>query len=204
VTLLLLLLGLLLLTGGAEVLVRGAVGISYRFGLSPLVVGLTVVAFGTSFPEAAVSVGSAVSGRGSLALGNAVGSNIFNVLFILGASAVVAPLLVQRQLVRLDLPVMLGSAVLVAVLLADGALGRADGFLLLGLAVAYTGFLIGLSRRDPQAQEPASAAPADTQVTQPILYQIVFVAVGVAMLVLGARLLVDGASTIARQLGLVS
>jgi len=210
VTLVLLLGGLLLLTGGAEVLVRGAVGISYRFGLSPLVVGLTVVAFGTSFPEAAVSVGSALSGRGSLALGNAVGSNIFNILVILGASAVVAPLTVQRQLVRLDLPVLLGSAALVAFLLSDGTLGRADGIFLFVLAVVYTGLLIRLGKR-PTAErgvagetdpEPmVSAAPADTQLTQPFLYQLLFVGVGMAMLLGGARLLVDGASTIAMQLG---
>ncbi len=208
-TLVLLLAGLLLLTGGAEVLVRGAVGISYRLGLSPLVVGLTVVAFGTSFPEAAVSVDSALSGRGSLALGNVVGSNIFNILVILGASAVVAPLTVQRQLVRLDLPVLLGSAALVAILLSDGALGRVDGVLLFGLAVVYTGLLIRLGGRpnasatgDGSHPEPlVSAAPADTQITQPFFYQLLFVAVGVGMLLVGARLLVDGASAIALQLG---
>lgn len=151
--------GVGLLTAGAEILVRGAVGISFRMGLSPLVVGLTVVAFGTSFPEAAVSVGSALTDRGSLALGNAVGSNVFNVLVILGASSLVVPLVVQRQLVRLDLPVMLGSALLLTLVLADGTLARGDGLVLLGLAVVYTAVLVHLGRKEgssaPEAAHPA-------------------------------------------------
>lgn len=193
--------GVGLLTAGAEVLVRGAVGISFRLGLSPLVVGLTVVAFGTSFPEAAVSVGSALSGRGSLALGNAIGSNVFNVLVILGASSLVAPLVVKRQLVRLDLPVMVGSAVLVAVLLADRSLGRADGFLLFGLSVVYTALLVHLGRKEG-AEAPGDEAPSEAPPpARPVPIDLGLVAVGVGLLLLGARFLVTGASDVARSLG---
>lgn len=212
--------GVALLTGGAEVLVRGAVGISVRIGLSPLVVGLTVVSFGTSFPEAAVSVGSSLAGRGSLALGNAIGSNVFNVLVILGASSLVAPLVVQRQLVRLDLPVMLGSAVLLTVLMVDGALGRGDGLLLLTGAVVYTAVLVRLGRKE-EAEAEGRGGPAEsgseaeaagaggkgdraTEIpagrrSAPV--DAALVVVGVGLLVLGARLLVQGASDIALGLG---
>ena len=216
---LLLAVGVVLLTGGAEVLVRGAVGISVRIGLSPLVVGLTVVSFGTSFPEAAVSVGSSLTGRGSLALGNAIGSNVFNVLVILGASSLVAPLVVQRQLVRLDLPVMLGSAVLLTVLMVDGALGRGDGLLLLAGAVVYTAVLVRLGRKEEAAEgrggpaesgseaEAAGAGGEGDRATEipagrrsaPV--DAALVVGGVGLLVLGARLLVQGASDIALGLG---
>ena len=108
--------GLILLVIGAELLVRGAARLAARFGISPLVIGLTVVAFGTSAPETAVSVQSALAGSGDLAIGNVVGSNIANVLLILGLTALIAPLAVSRQLIRLDVPVMIGSAVLFLVI----------------------------------------------------------------------------------------
>ncbi len=191
--------GVGILTAGADVLVRGASGLGYRAGLSPLVVGLTVVAFGTSFPEAAVSVGSALEGRGGLALGNVVGSNVFNVLVVLGASAMVAPLVVQRQLVRLDLPVMVASSFLAAFLLWDRSLTRGEGALLFGLSMLYTGMLVRLGRAaGSESEEDDGPAPGGRR---PLWQLLGFVAVGVVLLVLGARLLVSGASTIALGLG---
>ncbi|HKL88256.1 MAG TPA: hypothetical protein VJ884_04560 [Salinibacter sp.] len=121
--------GLLLLVAGAEALVRGASQIAESAGISPLVVGLTVVAFGTSAPELAVSVGASLSGQANLALGNVVGSNIFNVLFILGASALVAPLVVSSQLVRLDVPLGIAISIVTLLLAVDGTIGRVDGLL---------------------------------------------------------------------------
>ncbi|MBU0838460.1 MAG: sodium:calcium antiporter, partial [Gammaproteobacteria bacterium] len=102
--------GLVLLVAGAEVLVRGAAKLAAQFGISPLVIGLTVVAFGTSAPETAVSVQAALNGSGDIAIGNVVGSNIANVLLILGMTALVAPLVVSRQLIRLDVPIMIGAS----------------------------------------------------------------------------------------------
>ncbi len=119
--------GLILLVIGAELLVRGAARLAARFGISPLVIGLTVVAFGTSAPETAVSVQSALAGSGDLAIGNVVGSNIANVLLILGLTALIAPLTVSRQLIRLDVPIMIGASLVVFALAWDGELSRLDG-----------------------------------------------------------------------------
>ena len=137
-TIVLFVVGLVLLVGGAEALVRGAVRLAAAAGVSPLVIGLTVVAYGTGAPEMAVSVKAALAGQADLALGNVVGSNIFNVLFILGVSAAITPLLVHRQLLRFDLWVMLGVSGLVYVLGMDGGIGRLDGLFLVASVVAYT------------------------------------------------------------------
>jgi cation:H+ antiporter len=110
--------GLVALVVGADLLVRGASRLALSFGISPLVVGLTIVAFGTSAPEMAVSVGAVLDGRTDLAIGNVVGSNIFNVLFILGLSALITPLVVHMQLIRQEVPIMLGASLLLLVLVA--------------------------------------------------------------------------------------
>ena len=146
---LILIAGLALLVVGAEALVRGA-ALAAAFRISPLVIGLTVVAFGTSAPEMAVSVQSALAGQADIALGNVIGSNIFNVLLILGLSALIVPLVVQQKLVRLDVPIMIGVSVLVFVLGLDGRIGRLEGALLfLGLA-AFTVFQIRQGRRETE------------------------------------------------------
>lgn len=197
-------LGLLLLVVGAEALVHGASRLALSFGISPLVVGLTVVAFGTSAPELAVSLQSAVSGRADLALGNVIGSNICNVLLILGASALVLPLLVARQVRRQEVPVMIGVSVLLLVLALDGRIGRADGVLLLGLLLAYTVFLIRQSRRalhGGNGGQPGGA-PADRPGwdRHPAVH-VLLVAAGLGALVLGATWLVESAVGFARRLG---
>lgn len=132
--------GLVLLVLGANVLVRGASNLAFSFGISPLVVGLTVVAFGTSAPEVAVSVGAALAGTTDIAIGNVVGSNIFNVLFILGLSAMITPLVVNLQLIRQEVPIMIGASVLLLLLSLDGQLSWSDGGILVVLMVAYTAF----------------------------------------------------------------
>jgi cation:H+ antiporter len=147
-TLLLLLAGLVLLTFGADVLVKGASSLAGSLGISPLVIGLTVVAFGTSAPEMSVSVSSAFKGSAEIAVGNVVGSNIFNVLFILGLSAMVASLMVQKQLVRFDIPIMIYGSLLVLLMSIDGQISRFDGLLLFLGIVVYTVFLIKEARRE--------------------------------------------------------
>jgi cation:H+ antiporter len=119
--------GLVALVVGADLLVRGASRLALSFGISPLVVGLTIVAFGTSAPEMAVSANAALDGKGDLAIGNVVGSNIFNVLFILGISALITPLVVHMQLIRQEVPIMLGASLLLLVLSLDGSLSMTDG-----------------------------------------------------------------------------
>ena len=140
--------GLVLLIGGGELLVRGASQLAARLGISPLVIGLTVVAYGTSAPELAVSVQSGLAGSADLAVGNVIGSNIFNVLFILGLSALITPLTVAQQLVRRDAPLMVGVSLLLLVFALDGRVSRIDGALLFAGLLGYTMFVIRESRRE--------------------------------------------------------
>lgn len=203
-TFLFLLAGLLLLASGAELLVRGAARLASRFGISPLVTGLTVVAFGTSAPETAVSVQAAVAGRGDLAIGNVVGSNIANVLLILGLTALIAPLAVSRQLIRLDVPIMIGASLAVFALARDGELGRFDGALLVAAVVIYTLFLILQSRKDPGSAgdefgvEFGRPEPSGRHAWA---RDLLLLLTGLALLVGGASLLVEGAVQLARALG---
>ena len=202
-TVLLFVTGGVLLIVGAELLVRGASRLAVRAGISPLVVGLTVVAFGTSSPELAVTVGSAYAGDASVALGNVVGSNIFNVLFILGLSALIAPLVVAQQLIRLDVPIMIGVSVLALILSLDGAVGRWDGLLLFAGVVAYTAFLVRQSRRESKGvraeYEEAFGDGGRRGATWVI--DVAQVAVGLTLLVVGAGWLVEAAVATATALG---
>src|SRR4051812_34777259 len=143
--------GLALLVIGAQSLVRGASRMALALGIAPLIVGLTIVAFGTSAPELAVSIQSSLSGKSAIVLGNAVGSNIYNVLFILGACAVVTPLAVAPRLIRLDIPVMIACAAALYVMSLDGRLSAVDGTLLLVALAAYSLFVIVLARREQQS-----------------------------------------------------
>ena len=202
-TILLFVMGGGLLIGGAELLVRGASRLAVAAGISPLVVGLTVVAFGTSSPELAVTIGSAHADQADVALGNVVGSNIFNLLFILGVSALIAPLVVAQQLVRLDVPVMIGASVLALLLALDGVIGRIDGLILFTGVVAYTVFLIRQSRREtaPVQAEYEHAFGGEERKHASRLVNIAFILVGLGLLVLGADWLVEAAVTTATALG---
>ncbi len=202
-TVMLFVLGGVLLIAGAELLVRGASRLAIGAGISPLVVGLTVVAFGTSSPELAVTIGSAYAGQPDVALGNVVGSNIFNVLFILGISALIAPLVVAQQLVRLDVPVMIGTSILALLLALDGRIGRLDGLVLSSGMVAYTLFLIRQSRRETagvRAEYQEAFAGEERRRASPLV-NVVLVLAGLGLLVLGARWLVDAAVAVATALG---
>ena len=204
-TLLFFIFGLVALVAGAELLVRGASKLALSFGISPLVVGLTVVAFGTSAPEMAVSVQSAWSGKVDLALGNVVGSNIFNVLFILGLSALITPLLVAQQLIRQEVPIMIGVSLLLFALAWDGGISRYDAALLFGLMLTYTGFLIRQSRRESRAradENPDKAKPGDAGWDAHWGVQVLLIVAGLALLVLGADWLVGAAVAFAKLLGL--
>jgi cation:H+ antiporter len=221
-TALLFIIGLVLLVVGAELLVRGAARLAAALGISPLAIGLTVVAYGTSAPELAVSLIATLDGQADIALGNVVGSNIFNVLFILGVSAMVAPLVVSRQLVRLDVPVMVGVSIAMMLLSLDGRIGRIEGVLLVTAIAGYTAFLLRHSRRSgssgaaeetrtiddgPAPAEPAAAAgergsnDAPGRRTKAIIGDVGLVLLGLALLVLGSRWLVDGAVAAAQALG---
>ena len=197
--------GLILLVIGANTLVRGSSKLAMSFGISPLVVGLTIVAFGTSAPEVAVSVGAVLDGKTDIAIGNVVGSNILNVLFILGMSALIAPLVVNIQLIRQEVPIMLGASLLLLALSLDGRLSFLDGGFLFVLLVAYTAFVVVQSRRETQAAKdefaeeirPARAGAWDSHWAA----QIGLIAVGLVALVVGSDYLVQASVNFAKAMG---
>lgn len=201
---LLFILGLLVLVAGAELLVRGATRLAASLGVSPLVIGLTVVAFGTSSPELAVSVQAGLLGRTDLALGNVVGSNIFNVLLILGIAALVAPLVIAEQLLQWDVPLMIGASMLLWVMALDGTVGRIEGIMLFAGLLGYVGWSIRqASRASSQIQtEFAREFSGRVATVSGVVAQLALVGGGLLLLVLGAGWLVDGAGALARTLGL--
>lgn len=195
--------GLVALVAGAELLVRGASKLALSFGISPLVVGLTVVAFGTSAPEVAVAVGAVLEDKNDIAIGNVVGSNIFNVLFILGLSAVITPLFVNRQVIRQEVPIMAGASLLLLVLSLDRNLGRMDCALLLLLLAAYTVFLVVQSRQEENgaSDEYRNLAQGTSRWDARWPVQVLLMAAGLGLLVLGSRWLVAASVAFAQALG---
>lgn len=193
--------GLVLLCIGAEGLVRGSASLALRAGVTPLVVGLTVVAFGTSSPEMVVSTKAAWLNQGSIALGNVVGSNIFNIAVILGLSAVVRPLKVNVQLIRFDLPVMIAVSLLAFFMFRDGQLSRGESALLFLGVVVYTGVVIRMARREHSRKVEEEFAEGTPKASRSVLLDVVYVVGGLALLVLGARLFVHGAVDLARIWG---
>ena len=197
--------GLVGLVLGAELLVRGASKLALRLGLSPLVVGLTIVAFGTSAPEMAVTVGAVLDGSTDIAVGNVVGSNIFNVLFILGLSALIVPLVVHVQLIRQEVPIMIGASLLLVLMGLDGRIGFAEAALLFGLLIAYTAFLVLQSRHQSAADcadyEAELVAPAPAAWDGRLPVQLLLIVVGLGLLVLGSQWLVEAATHFAKSMG---
>lgn len=200
--------GLALLVAGGELLVRGASRLAAIAGISPLVIGLTVVSFGTSAPELAVSVQAGLGGSSDIAVGNVVGSNIFNILLILGTCALLLPLTVSIQLIRREVPIMIGVSLLLALLALDGRIGLWDGLLLASGIIAYTSWSVIGSRRETAAAQAEYAQEYDEthlktrQGFRYIAIQLGLIIGGLALLILGARWLVDGAVTLARSLGI--
>jgi cation:H+ antiporter len=196
--------GITLLYFGGERLVRNAVILARRWGVSALVVGLTVVAFGTSSPELAASLAAALAGSPEIAIGNVVGSNIFNILVILGLTAVIAPIAVQAQFIKREVPIMIGVALLLFPLLYFGGdINRFEGLIMLALLVLYVWFLYRLSQGEPaEAQSEFEQEYGDGHKPWAEWRAYVGVAVGLALLVVGARLLVMGAVELARGVGI--
>ncbi len=194
--------GLLLLTIGAEGLVRGSSAVALRLGVTPLVVGLTIVAFGTGSPEFVVSIGSALGGNSSLALGNVIGSNISNVALILGIAAVIKPLHVRAEIVRRETPVMVVITAFLWVLLYDGELGRIDGIILMIGAVAYPFLTYYLSKQKQGKEVREEFAEAFEQPKGAVWKDIIFILAGFSLLILGANLLLEGAVNVAKYFGL--
>ena len=192
--------GLVLLTAGAEGLVRSGSSLALRMGVTPLVVGLTIVALGTSSPELVVSVDAAYQGSSALAIGNIVGSNISNTALILGAAALIYPLKAKGQVVRREMPVMIAISGILWLLVLDGELGRLDGVFLFVLAILYTIFVYYMARKGGRKEVEEEFAEAVDKPTKNVWIDLLLLTGGILMLVAGAKLLVDGAVAIARIL----
>jgi len=192
--------GLFLLVAGGEFLVRGASKLAVAMRISPLVIGLTVVAFGTSSPELAVSLQSAFAGNADIAMGNVVGSNIINVLLILGVSALIVPLIVHSQLVQRDVPVMIAASVLLLLLGLDGRIGRIDGAFLSTALLVYIFWCIRESRRESAAvqEEWGHLQPGGKS---SVVTEIGLILAGLVLLGIGSHGLVSGAVTVATYAG---
>ena len=188
--------GLALLTIGAELLVRGSSKLALHLKVPGLVVGLTVVAFGTSAPELVVSISSNISGLGDIAVGNVVGSNIFNIAVILGLAAVIRPVKVSLKILRIDMPIVVGLTVLVPVFLLDNLVSRLEGAILFCGIVAYTTFTIFLGKKE---SERSRSTTVGESAKGSMVFQIIFILGGLGALVVGSRLLVDGSVNLAER-----
>ena len=195
IELVLLIVGFAMLIKGADIFVEGAAGIAAKFGIPQLVIGLTIVAMGTSAPEAAVSITAAWKGTADITIGNVVGSNIINILIILGVTALIVAVAVQQSTIRYEIPfVVLVSAVLLVMGALDGNIGRLDGVILWLLFIVYLAYLGVMAKRGKEEQETFEDAPA--------WKLLLYVVIGIALIVLGADVSVDAASEIARVIGL--
>lgn len=192
---------LVMLIAGAEGLVRGSSALALRLGLTPLTVGLTVVAFGTSSPELVVSLKAALAGQGDISVGNAVGSNIFNIAFILGITALVCPIPVQWQLIKIDGPIMAGVAILVVALLWNGSLSRMEGIFLTAGIIAYTAMNVKIARRQTSAAVSDEIEDSLPKPAKHWAFDLIFIFGGLVVLVIGSRFLVDHSTSLALQMG---
>lgn len=195
---LLLIVGFACLIKGADFFVDGAASIAYKFKISPTIVGLTIVALGTSLPEAAVSISASLAGSNSLAISNVVGSNIFNTLVVVGCSALIAPFIIPKDVIKRDLPINILAAALLSVMLLGGALNRIEGVVLLVCLAVYIYILVRDAKRDR-----ANASEDDEE--KKILKTWVSIACiigGAALIIVGGQVTVDSAQKIALSLGM--
>lgn len=201
--------GLILLVVGGEFLVRGASKLALAFGLSPLVIGLTVVAFGTSAPELAVSIKASLSGSADIAVGNVLGSNIFNVLLILGLSALITPLVVAQQMVKKEVPIMIGASIIAYAMAFDRTISRWEGAILFIGVISYVWIAVRSALKEKQAikdeyaQEIGGPSAANLAKTpKSMAASLAFVLGGLVILVFGSELLVKAAVELARGWGI--
>ena len=206
--LLILALGFVCLVKGADWFVDGAVGIATKFGIPQIVIGLTIVAMGTSAPEAAVSITAALQGSADITIGNVVGSNILNILIILGLSALIYPLKVEKTTIWVDIPVMIGATILLFALGYDGTVSRLDAGILLVIFAAYLGFLFFLTKKNKSEEklltssdiEKENSSEPEKKLSLP--KALILTAIGLGLIILGSNFAVDAATAIARMVGL--
>lgn len=202
-TIIFLLLGLGLLMWGAEWLVKGASKLARAIGISPLAIGLTIVAYGTSTPELIVNIKSALAGQDDIALGNIVGSNIFNVLFVLGVCGLISPLKVQLKLIRLDVPLMIGASFLLLFSCLDYRLSAVEGIIFIIGIVLYTWFCFSYSKKEDKfiKDEFDKEYGGDVKALRKspaLLKDVLLIGAGLVLLVIGAKWLINSSIEIAR------
>lgn len=210
IQLLLLVLGFVMLVKGADLFVDGASGVATKFGIPQLVIGLTIVAMGTSAPEAAVSITAAFAGNADITIGNIVGSNILNILIILGISSLVYPLAVQKSTLIIDIPIVLFATLILYLLGFDGNISRVDGIIMLVVFIAYLAYLFGVAKKEKSAidREKAGEITVNSQSDEvaakdiSLLKAILFTLIGLVLIVGGSNFVVDSATAIAKALGL--
>lgn len=196
----LIILSLLALYIGAGWLVKGSTEIALKANISNLVIGLTIVAFGTSAPELVVSINASLSGQGDIAIGNIVGSNIFNIAAILGISALLYPMQAKRQLTRIDIPILIVASILLTVFLWDGNLSRLEGILFLAGIITYTLFSLYFSRKyEKKVEEKIGELEKQPD---PWYIDLLYITGGLIVLVFASQLLVDNSVSIARNVGI--
>lgn len=206
--LLILALGFVCLVKGADWFVDGAVGIATKFGIPQIVIGLTIVAMGTSAPEAAVSITAALQGSADITIGNVVGSNILNILIILGLSALIYPLKVEKTTIWVDIPVMMGATILLFALGYDGTVSRLDAGILLVIFAAYLGFLFYLTKKNKSEEKLLTSSDIEkensekTEKKLSLPKALILTAIGLGLIILGSNFAVDAATAIARMVGL--
>ncbi len=201
VQLLFLVIGFVMLVKGADWFVEGASKVAEKFGIPQLVIGLTIVAIGTSLPEAAVSTSAALKGSAEITIGNVVGSNIMNILLILGITSVISPLAVQKSTIKYELPMVIGATVLLAALgLFDGTIGRIDGVILLAGMVLYLLYLLRMARKGQAVAEEQEKEQADK--SDGMFKLILLILIGGVMIVWGSDITVDAATELARIFGM--
>lgn len=206
--------GLIVIIVGAELLLRGASRIATLLKIKPIIIGLTVVSVGTSMPELAVGITAATEGKGTLAIGNIAGTNIFNILFILGLSALIRPLPLHLLSIKLDTPVMIATALMLIGMAWDGVLSQTEGLVLISAAILYTIALVQLSKRESAAMRQefseeygaeSAKLPADIIIPRTKLnigiWNSLLLALGIFLTILGAELMVTGATNIAQSYG---
>ncbi|MBA3029272.1 MAG: calcium/sodium antiporter [Desulfobacteraceae bacterium] len=194
--------GLVALTLGAEGLVRGSASLAIRLGLTPLIIGLTIVSFGTSMPEMVVSVGASLNNQSDIAIGNVVGSNIFNIGVILGITALICPIHVNLKLVKIDIPIMIVAALVSLILVSTGTVSRLTGVLLFSGLIAYTVFTVFMAEKENRPDIKLEFQEGIPGLSKSLSLDFLFIGGGLLLLILGSRLLVLSATDFARILGI--
>ncbi len=196
--------GFALLIKGADWFVDGAAGIAAKFGVPQMIIGLTIVAMGTSAPEAAVSISSALKGSADIAVGNVLGSNNLNILLILGITSVICPLFIRRETVRIDIPFTIAISIVFAVVgLTDNVVSRLDGIILWALFIVYMVRLFAGAKKNPEEKAALEGeTEKEEEKNRPVWLLLFLIALGLVCIVVGSNLAVDSASELARIFGL--